>query len=264
MTTLIVDNTVLSNFAHVSRPELLQLAFDELVIPPAVSEELAEGERLNRIPTVDWNWLVIVELTPDEKARADQLEQILDFGEAECIAIAQSRNWIVLTDDRDARRAAQSVGIAISGTLGALINLVKRGTLTHTQADAGYLDRQGLKTLAAAQRTVTLLSAAKHHKNTKLVVAVHLLETDFLQSLQLRHQGIGNIISVFFVTLWHGKQARVLGYIRMAGDPVSPQRQIPAFQVVAWREHDIHIQKCPTGIQVSVDILEQRRFFTLA
>jgi uncharacterized protein len=136
MTVAIVDNTVLSNFAHVSRPELLQAAFDELVIPPAVRGELAEGEHSGQVPMVDWNWLTVIELTPDEKMRADQLEKVLDFGEAECIAVAQTRNWIILTDDRDARRMAQSLGIDLSGTLGALINLVEHSILTLTQADA--------------------------------------------------------------------------------------------------------------------------------
>lgn len=135
MTTSVVDNTVLSNFAHVNRPELLQAAFDELAIPPAVREELAEGERLARVPTVDWDWLTVIELTPEEKARSDQLGQVLDFGEAECIAVAEARHWIVLTDDRDARHLAQSLGVYISGTLGALVNLVKQGTLTLIHAD---------------------------------------------------------------------------------------------------------------------------------
>lgn len=135
MTVAIVDNTVLSNFAHVSKPELLQAAFDELVIPPAVREELTEGEHSGQVPTVDWNWMAVIELTPDEKLRATQLEEVLDFGEAECIAVAQARNWIVLTDDRDARRMAQSPGIDLAGTLGALINLVEHSILTLAQAD---------------------------------------------------------------------------------------------------------------------------------
>ena len=43
---------------------------------------------------------------------------------------------MVLTDDRDARRVAQTRGVAISGTLGALVNLVDQGTLTLDQADS--------------------------------------------------------------------------------------------------------------------------------
>ncbi len=42
---------------------------------------------------------------------------------------------MILTDDRDARTAAREVGIMVSGTLGALMNLVEGGTLSMSQAD---------------------------------------------------------------------------------------------------------------------------------
>jgi predicted nucleic acid-binding protein len=41
----------------------------------------------------------------------------------------------VLTDDRDARRVAQAIGVDLSGALGALVNLVDQGTLSIAQAD---------------------------------------------------------------------------------------------------------------------------------
>jgi predicted nucleic acid-binding protein len=40
-----------------------------------------------------------------------------------------------LTDDRDARRAAQEAGLIVSGTLGALMNLVRGSTLSLAEAD---------------------------------------------------------------------------------------------------------------------------------
>lgn len=132
----LADNTILSNFAHVRRPELLRAAFDAIVVPPAVRAELAEGERLNRLPQVDWQWLETVALTAEEQERMEVLSATLGQGEAACIAIAQTRGWLVLTDDRDARRAAQAVGVAVSGTLGALVNGVRQGLVSVTQADA--------------------------------------------------------------------------------------------------------------------------------
>jgi predicted nucleic acid-binding protein len=135
MTTVVTDNTVLSNFAHVQKPELFQEAFDDLVTAPAVMKELAEGERLGRVPIVDWTWLRIVEMTSEEETQATHLNETLGRGEAECIAIAQSRSWTVLTDDQDARRTAKSISVTVSGTLGALVNLVKRDKLTLVEAD---------------------------------------------------------------------------------------------------------------------------------
>jgi predicted nucleic acid-binding protein len=135
MTTAIVDNTVLSNFAHVEKPELLRVTFDSLVVVQAVMDELAEGVRLGRVPLVDWSWLPTIELTAEEQAKAEELGQSLGKGEAACIALAQSHGWMVLTDDRDARQVARDAGVAVSGTLGALMNLVRADVLSFPDGD---------------------------------------------------------------------------------------------------------------------------------
>jgi predicted nucleic acid-binding protein len=135
MTEAVVDNTVLSNFAHIQQPTLLATAFDQPVTVRAVIDELEVGVRNARIPSVDWSWLPVIELTDDERVTAERLNQTLGRGEAECIALAKSRQWIVLTDDRDARRAAQEVNLIVSGTLGALMNLVRGTALSLIEAD---------------------------------------------------------------------------------------------------------------------------------
>ena len=108
MTTVVVDNTVLSNFTHVEQPKLLRAAFDNPVTVRAVMDELIEGIRLDRLPPVDWGDIPVIELTADEQESADVIGQRLGRGEAACIALARSRQWIVLTDDRDARAAARA------------------------------------------------------------------------------------------------------------------------------------------------------------
>jgi predicted nucleic acid-binding protein len=136
MTLVVVDNTVLSNFAHVEKPNLLQQAFTDLATTPAVMTELNTGEQLERVPAVDWSWLSVVTLTAEEQARVDTLHETLGLGEAECISVTKERGGLVLTDDRDARKVARSLDVAISGTLGVLMNLVRQNILTIAQADA--------------------------------------------------------------------------------------------------------------------------------
>lgn len=135
MPTGVIDNTVLSNFAHIRRPNLLEQAFEILVSVPAVMEELAIGEQKGRIPTVEWNWLSILQLTTSEQLLSHEIGQTLGRGEAECIAVAQSRALFLLSDDRDARRIAQGRGIIVTGTLGALMNLVRQDILSLPDAD---------------------------------------------------------------------------------------------------------------------------------
>ena len=135
MTEAVVDNTLLSNFAQIRQPKLLESAFDQPVTVRAVMDELDVGVKTARIPSVDWSWLPVIELTDDEHVMAERLNQTLGRGEAECIALAKSRQWIILTDDRDARRAAQEAGLVVSGTLGALMNLVRGNALSLAEGD---------------------------------------------------------------------------------------------------------------------------------
>jgi predicted nucleic acid-binding protein len=135
MTAAVVDNTLLSNFAHIQQPKLLEAAFDQPVTVRTVMDELQVGVQTARIPSVDWSWLPVIELTDDERVMAEHLNQTLGRGEAACIALAKSRQWIILTDDRDARRAAREAGLIVSGTLGALMNLVRGYALSLAEAD---------------------------------------------------------------------------------------------------------------------------------
>lgn len=135
MTAAVIDTTVLSNFAHVKQPDLLQQAFDELVAPTAVMDEWREGVRLGAVPAVDWNWLPEIGLTGAEQLTAEEFGQTLGRGEAACLALAVSRGWIVLTDDQNARKAARKAGLMVSGTLGALMNLIHLKVITVAEGD---------------------------------------------------------------------------------------------------------------------------------
>lgn len=139
MIIVVADNTILSNFANVQKPELLKAAFKKVVTVRAVLNEFEAGTAAGRIPSTDWSWLEIIELTADEKIKREELAQTLGSGEAECIALAFARGWIVLTDDRNARRTSQTLKVSVSGTLGALLDLVKNQTLTLVEAD-DYLE----------------------------------------------------------------------------------------------------------------------------
>jgi predicted nucleic acid-binding protein len=136
MPVILTDTTVLSNFAQVERPDLLQEVFLALAAPRQVREELSEGERLGLVPSCDWSWLKTIELTDTEQVRAAELRGHLQAGEAACIAVAASRGGLLLTDDGAARRVAATLRIEVSGTIGVLDRLCQRGILDVAQADA--------------------------------------------------------------------------------------------------------------------------------
>ncbi len=132
---ILADTTVLSNFAHAERPDLLRQAFPDLAVPDPVREELAVGERLGLVPSCDWSWLQAIELTDTEQVRAAELRNYLQAGEAACIAVAAARGGLLLTDDGAARRMAGSLEVSVSGTIGVLLRLWRRGILAIEEGD---------------------------------------------------------------------------------------------------------------------------------
>jgi predicted nucleic acid-binding protein len=76
-----------------------------------------------------WIRLTDIEGVEEQDLRARMPRRLHD-GEAASIAIAVSRGWLLLTDDRDARAFAAQAGAAVSGTIGVLVLLVEQRVLT--------------------------------------------------------------------------------------------------------------------------------------
>ena len=71
---IVVDNTVLSNFALIQHPEFIQLAFmDEVGTTESVFDELERGVSLGHLPDCQWDWLQRISLTDDEIHQFDKL-----------------------------------------------------------------------------------------------------------------------------------------------------------------------------------------------
>jgi predicted nucleic acid-binding protein len=133
---LVLDNTVMSNFALVGRTDWVRDVWpDELVTSEEAWAELQIGVRLGRIPEIDWSWLTVLSLTDVERETSSELMPPLDVGEATCLALARSRGYAFLTDDRVARREARRLGVPLSGTIGLLKALVDDGRISPEEAD---------------------------------------------------------------------------------------------------------------------------------
>ena len=133
----LLDNTVMSNFAAIGRPDLLRTAFGSgLATSQQAFDELQAGVRQDKLPSLDWSWLRIWSLEEVEVPHYNRFLSRLNAGEAACLAIALHRNCRILTDDRDAREFARHSKIPLSGTLGVLARLMDIGALSLDQADA--------------------------------------------------------------------------------------------------------------------------------
>ena len=133
---LLLDNTVLTNFALINQLELISEALgNQIATTPQVINEYREGVAKGLLPEAEWNWLKIIDLGSNEEAMYQEHLKRVNAGEAACLAVAGQRNGRILTDDRDARKLAAQLKIPISGTIGILLRLVQIEVLTMAEAD---------------------------------------------------------------------------------------------------------------------------------
>jgi predicted nucleic acid-binding protein len=151
--SLIVNNTVLSNFAFVDRLDLLKNIFQKVYLTPKVYREVEEGirdgyefqEHTRKVMEAQ-EWLIITEPNQRELELYRNLLLRLGSGEASCLAIAKGRGWLFLTDDLNARKTAIQLDVRISGTIGVLRIAMEQGfipieegnRLLHSMIDNGY------------------------------------------------------------------------------------------------------------------------------
>lgn len=66
---------------------------------------------------------------PEEEKSFREFARKLGYGEASCLALARHRGWLLLTDDRAARKALREEGLEVTGTLGILKLAIEMGLL---------------------------------------------------------------------------------------------------------------------------------------
>lgn len=134
---ILLNNTVLSNFAVIGRMDLLQNFVSGLAgTTPQVLAEYRQGVELGLLPPVSLDWLIMLTMDEMEQRTFETLNQRLGAGEASCLAIAYHWGLRIATDDEDARRYARQMGIPLSGTIGISVGLVKANAVTLEEANA--------------------------------------------------------------------------------------------------------------------------------
>lgn len=148
---VISNTTVLSNFAAIESLHRLHELFEEVFLPTEVYHEIQRGleegyafyaaveEVLH--PRKEDGWLRLTSLNSEAEVLSfSGMPGQLHAGEASCLAIAQQRNWLLLTDDKAARRYAADLKVAVSGTLGCLVLGIERNLWTLEESN-GWLKR---------------------------------------------------------------------------------------------------------------------------
>ena len=138
------DTIVLSNFALSGRFDLIIDRYGPRVqITPEVLDEVSSGivvghRELEQIEVAVEKGACSAAppLSRAERTIYRELLHSLGSGEASCIACAQCRGGLVVTDDRAARSCCSEQGVGFTGTIGILKVCCREGTLAPQEADA--------------------------------------------------------------------------------------------------------------------------------
>jgi len=144
---VIVNTTVISNFASIGQLDVLRQLYGALAMATEVYDEiqagLAEGYRFYEgmeqwvEPLAEGGWLQLTSLSQEQELRYfRELPARLHRGEMASLAIARHRGWLLLTDDRAARTEATRLGVPVSGSLGCLVLAVERHLCSFSQANS--------------------------------------------------------------------------------------------------------------------------------
>ncbi|MEM7585318.1 MAG: DUF3368 domain-containing protein [Acidobacteriota bacterium] len=119
---IVADASALIALHQIDHLDLLEQLFQRIVIPPAVTREIAPSVSLPA--WIDQRGL-------SQPIGAQILAASLGAGESESISLALETDakWVIL-DDRPARRLAQALRIPTVGTLGILVAAKRRGLIS--------------------------------------------------------------------------------------------------------------------------------------
>ena len=158
MPEFICNTSPLQYLHQLGRIEILQALTERIIIPFPVIAELDAGRALGcDVPDVrGLPWVVIRQPV---SAPALPLAADLGRGEAAVLALAlESHDAVVILDDGVGRRAAELLGIRLTGTLGLLLDARKKGLIPKISPVLDALDRLRFRVSATTRAAVLKLA----------------------------------------------------------------------------------------------------------
>jgi predicted nucleic acid-binding protein len=120
---IVVSNTSpLINLANIGQLHLLKQLYGEVIIPPAVYDEIviAGVGQPGAMEVKIYDWFKVEQISNQQMVTLLQID--VDIGEAEAIVLAlEMKPDLLLLDERKGRQVASNLGIKFTGILGILI-----------------------------------------------------------------------------------------------------------------------------------------------
>lgn len=116
---VVSDSTSLIALAQIKRLALLNKLYGKVIVPRAVHAEITRTPAIT-VQVQNATWLSVEDV--QHPAVVHRLQEKLDLGEAEAIALALEKSATVLiVDEKAARAVAKGLGQNIIGLLGVLV-----------------------------------------------------------------------------------------------------------------------------------------------
>ena len=145
MPDVISDTSVIQYLFQVGLLDLLFTLYQEISIPEAVANELAEG-CLHGVDLPDAEAMSRFRVLVVTVPQSIQLLKSLGSGEREVLALASaSADALVLLDDAVARQHARKFGLQFTGTLGILLKAKQSGLLIEIRSILDKLETKGFR-----------------------------------------------------------------------------------------------------------------------
>jgi predicted nucleic acid-binding protein len=127
---VISDSTTLISLINIERFELLFKFSDNIIVTPAVYDEVTVQKSAKRIldEYISLGKVSIVEVNNTKKVK--ELLIRLDIGESESIVLAEEKNLPLIIDEKRGKKIALSFGLKAIGLIGILLIYKKKGYLS--------------------------------------------------------------------------------------------------------------------------------------
>ena len=126
---IVSDTSPISNLLVIGRLALLKQVYGNIVVPPAVMNEVIALERFGYDLSALRNspWINVAE--PSDKEAEAKYREALDAGEAAAITLALELDAPLAIDEKKGRKIARALGIEVVGLVGILIEAKEIGIL---------------------------------------------------------------------------------------------------------------------------------------
>ncbi len=144
MRKVIVNSTPLISLCKVGLLDLLEKQYGEITIPEAVFREVGRKNDAVKKQVSSLSW-IHVEAIKETKSRRMYKAKLHD-GEVEVMILAQEHEGehLVVIDDFQARRAAEYLGLKLTGTIGVLIKAKENGYVDAVMPVISEMEREGI------------------------------------------------------------------------------------------------------------------------